>query len=86
LEARNRIAATLRAAVCGSSPRLGGRAWLSQRVAKPCTRHQAAVPARGMLGPRRVAVTVPTPVACQNGRPDLWPGVSARLRRFAGTR
>ena len=26
------------------------------------------------------------PVACQNGRPDLWPGVSGRLRRFAGTR
>ena len=58
---RNRIAATVRAAAWGSSPRPAGRAWLSQRVAKPCTRHQAAMPATGMSGPRRAAVTEPAP-------------------------
>ena len=59
---RNRIAATARSAASGSSPRLVGRAWLSQRVAKPWTSHQAATPARGMSGPRPVAVTDPTPL------------------------
>jgi hypothetical protein len=31
-------------------------------------------------------VTAGFPVACQNRRAGLWPGISARLRRFAGTR
>ena len=44
------------------------------------------LPIRLQPRPRSPHCPTPRPVACQNRRPDLWPGVLARVRRFAGTR